>query len=444
MAEIPINAFSGMNNLVSQFYAKKGVASPRVILNADVTRGGQVSKRSGLTELLSLPNAHSLWACPTCMLCASNGVLYDVSTHTATSIATISGSKTEPLSYVLVENSVYISNPYWSGVYNLTSRDIGSWGIDLPSGPVLITTDGGLPAGTYHVVFTSVSGGNLSGNGPVSSITLSDTGGIQIVGKPADTIVWATDQNGIHFNYVGDVNTIVEIPTVEPLPSFMCCPPPNMQCLAYAFGRVWGGYGNELHYSEPYQPGWFKPTSNIFTFDSKITLIAPVATGLFVGMSDSTIFLMGTEPDKMAQIDAGAGSIRGTLAYANNLPELGDVLGTPEKGFVDVPLWRTSDGIVVGNVSGKLYNLTKNKLKMGVPVMGASLYRQKDGEFQFLTSADSGNASSGAGSSDSVLTAIVKNGKLTTTNKYNPPDSSVVGVVEDVSCSHTRGGVPVE
>ena len=444
MGEININGFTGMNNLRPSFYEKKGVALPRLILNADVDDSGKIAKRDGLTPFLMLGNSHSLWACEFCMLCAADGVLYDITNGSTAQIAVITGDKGEPLDYVLVEDKVYISNRFWNGVYDPISRTLSQWGLACPSGATLLSTDGNLPAGTYHVTLTNLdtSTGAISGNGVISTITLTDDdSGIQIINRPANSLVWATDSDGYHFTLVGDVSVIVDIPTVEPLPCFMCSPPPCFSCMTYAFGRIWGAVGDTLYYSEPFQYGWFRLSTNRFQFDSDISLIAVVATGLFIGMDNRTVFLEGTEPDQMRQLNAGAGSIRGTLAYANNLPELGDILGTPEKGFVDVPVWRTTEGIVAGNITGKLYNLTKHKLRMGNPKRGASLYRQKNGIFQFLSSAEQGTFGSAKGGYDSVLRRAVMEGQIEITNLSKYANTSIAGFAEEVTCEHRRGGV---
>jgi len=437
MGEIDVTGFSGMNNLVPAFWGEKGIVSPRVLLNADADESGELTKREGKTAYISLSGAHSLWACESAMLCAAGNKLYSIKTGSAVQVATITGTVGEPLSYVLAEGKVYVSNKYWRGVFDPDTLTVSDWGIALPPGPMLLSSgSGGLPAGTYHVTFTNVVNGQISGNGSISSITLASTGGIQILNRPAGALVWATDQGGVVFSRCGAVDTIGSIPTVEPIPSFMCAPPLNMSVLLYAFGRIWGSVGDVLYYSEPYQFGWFKKNSNFFQFNSDITILAPVATGIFVGTTDSTIFLSGTEPDQMQQSSVGAGSIKGTLAYCNNLPELGDVLGTPEKGYNSIPVWRTKEGIVAGNTSGRLFNLTKNKLRMGQPDKGASLYRQRDGVFQFLTSSITGT-----GDSDSATSTAFSSGSLPVTDITTKIPTSTAVLTETVTCEVWRGGV---
>ena len=440
MSEVNISGFSGSNNVLERFYSGKNVAEPRIILNADCGLAGSLTARHGKTAHVTLSGCHSLWAGTSCMLCVASGVLYSISNGVATSLGSISGP-TYPLSYTEAENKVYASNPYWQGVFTPSTGTVSSWGVELASGPMLSIAAGNLPPGKYNVTFTNVSGTELSGNGPIASITLAAEGGIQILNRPAGALVWATDSDEYIFYLVGAVDTIVDIPTVEPLPSFMCSPPPFLDNICYAFGCIWGSSGPDLYYSQPFHYGWFRLTSNKFSFDSTVTIIADVATGIFVGTESSTFFLAGTEPDKMQQSRIGEASIKGTLAYCNNLPDLESVLGTAEKGQVSVPVWMTTEGIVAGSNAGTLYNLTKNKIKTGIPARGASLYRNLEGMFQFLTSFRNSATASAKGFSDDVILAAFKAGKIddhtedveALTNRANFSDSA--------TCTVTRGGV---
>ena len=440
MGEINVTGFDGANNVNENFYAKAGVASPRVVLNADVALSGDLIKRKGQTLFITKALSHSLWAGLTCMLFVANGVLYRVVQGTAVNVGTIAGPK-YPLSYEEIDGKVYYSNPYAQGIFDPVAGTSSTWGVPQPPGAMLLAGNGNLAPGTYHITMTNVTSGELSGSGPITEITLSATGGIQILNRPSGAIVWATDADEGIFYRVGVTSQIVDIPTVEPLPTFLCSPPPYLENLCYAFGRMWGSSGSDVYYSEPFKPSLFKLASNKFSFDSNVTLIAKVPTGLFIGMSDRTVFLAGAEPSQMVQSDAGAGSVRGTLDYCNNLPDLGSVLGTPEKGFVDVPVWLTTEGIVAGNGSGKLYNLTKNKIKMPIPSQGSSLYRNLDGVFQFLTSFREGSHGSGAGATDTDTYNAFKNGKIDTNNKNHDGNSSRAAFTDSATCTVTRNGV---
>ena len=444
MTEININSFSGANNIKSaeDFYSAKGVAAPRIILNADVDLTGKLTMRKGRTLHINLPGAHSLWAGNLCCLAVAENVLYRIHNGIAITICTLAGTKS-PVSFIDVEDKVYFSNPYTQGIFNPFTNSVSVWGIVQPPGPMLLSGDGNLVPGTYHVTMTNVVNGELSGNGAITQIELAAEGGIQILNRPAGALVWVTDSDEYLFYLVGAVDKIVDLPTVEPLPSFLCSPPPYLENLCYAFGRIWGSNGSDVYYSQPFNFSWFKLNSNKYSFEDEVTLIAKVPTGLFIGMKNRTKFLLGTIPEQMSQQDAGAGSIKNTLAYCNNMPELGWTLGTPEKDFADVPVWLTTEGIVVGNPSGKFFNITKNKIKMSIPEEGASLYRNLEGKIQFLTSFRKGTIGSGAGFSDADTDDAFKNGAIPTSNKTPERPDNNVGFSDIATCVVTRGGVPI-
>jgi len=412
-ADIDIKGFSGMNNVKrdENFYSAEGIAEPKITLNADVGITQSIVARPGTTKVISLTGAHSLWAGLSCMLCVAGESLYRISQGEAVLIAEI-GDRGFAISYVEIDDRVYFSNQYCQGVFDPATNTVSAWGVLPPVGPMLLTGSGSLAPGTYNVTMTLASGDEMSGTGPISSIELFAEGGIQVINRPSGATVWCTDANEFIFYRIGQTNSIPSVQTVEPCPSLMCSPPPFLSNLCYAFGRVWGASGKTVYYSQPFEFGWFRLAANRFEFESDVTVIAKVPTGLFIGMKNKTRFLMGTEPEQMQQMDAGAGSVPGTLAYCNNVPYLADILGTPEKGYVDVPIWVTAEGIVAGNASGRFFNLTKNKLMFGTPERGASLYRDQKGVFQFLSSFKSGVAGSGAGFSDEATCEVFRNGTL--------------------------------
>ena len=407
--EIKIDGFTGMSNIedAGELFVKKGIVRPRIILNSDVTRSGNLKKRDGYTQVAALTTPHSLWAGATCMLCVSEGVLYQIEGDTATSRGTITN---DPLFYAEVGDLVYLSSKSYNGIFDPDTGTIADWGIDLPNGPMLTSTSGNLDAGTYHVCLTTKSGTEISGNGPIAQIILASEGGISISNRGADDIVWCTDPNGDTFYRVGKVDTVVNIPTVEPLPSLFCYPPPYLSNLVHAFGRMWGSVGNKLYYSEPFKWAWFKKGTAFFEFATDITMVAKTKTGIFTGCEDRTHCLLGTKPEEMQNLDVGAGAIPGTLAYCNNIIELGDTISPPEKKHESVPVWVSEEGIVAGNPVGRLFSLSQGKVKFSPGKEGASLYRQKNGDFQYLTSFYKGPDEDSVGMSDEATVTVMRNG----------------------------------
>lgn len=408
---IKLGPFSGMNNVkqAEGLQTQGGATQPRIILNSDVTQAGRLVKRDGYTQAVSLSNPHSLWAGSTCMLCVVGGALYQIEGGTATSRGTVTD---DPMYYAEVGDLVYLSNKSYNGIFDPDAGSISAWGIELPNGPMCTSTSGNLDAGVYHVCLTTESGDEISGNGPITQITLASEGGISISNRGANDVVWCTDPNGDIFYNVGKVDTIVAIPTVEPLPSLFCYPPPYAQHLTHAFGRMWGSVGNKVYYSEPFKWSWWKKGTAFFEFATNVTMIAKTRTGLFIGCEDRTHCLLGTKPEEMQSLDVGAGAIPGTLAYCNNIIELGDTISPPEKKHESVPVWVSEDGIVAGNPVGRLFSLSQGKVKFSPGKEGASLYRQKNGDFQYLTSFYKGPDEDSVGISDDATVTVIRNGAV--------------------------------
>lgn len=411
--EIKISRFTGMQNVADEgdFFVGKETARPRVILNADVDKSGRLLKRDGFTELLSLTDAHSLWSGSTCMLVMDGTTLKRINGTTATTIQDIGGSKVK-MFYAEIGDLVFISCNRWTGVFDPETNTISDWGITLPSGPMVSSTTGGLPAGTYHVCMTAESNGEISGNGPISQIVLSAEGGISILNRGANDVIWATDPNSDIFYRIGKQNTISAITSVEPLPSLFCYPAPYCEYIMHGFGRVWGSIGNKVYYSEPFKWSWWKKGTSFFEFATDITMIAKTKTGLFIGCTDRTYCLLGTKPEEMQQLDVGSGAVPGTLAYCNNIIELGDTISPPEKKHESVPVWVCQEGIVAGNPAGRLFSLTQGKVKFSPGANGASLYRQKNGDLQYLTSFYKGSDDASMGLSDDATVTVMRNGAV--------------------------------
>lgn len=412
---ITLDNFTGMSNIKTSEGLSVGRSKkvqPRVILNADCTSLGRLIKRDGSTKIIDLSGAHSLWSGSNSVLCGAGNKLYRIIQGQAIEICSISGPDAE-LSYTEVNEKVYISNLHWNNIFDPFDNSVEEWGLSLPEQPVVSFTAGNLPVGIYQLCFTRFNNREISGNGAIAEIELTSEGGISIANRSADLLVWITDPNGNRFYLAGQLSTIVDtVSSSEPLPSFLCVPPPFMENITYAFGRIWGSIDKNLYYSEPFHPEWFRTSLNLFEFDQKITMLAQVPTGLFVGCENVTYFLAGNEPHQMKQTLAGKGAVAGTLEYCDNVPELGDILSPAEKIHVNVPVWLSQEGIVIGNISGRLFNLTQQKVKFKPGAKGAAVHRMKNGEFQYLTSFKKGSIGSGADMTDSITAEVIRNGKV--------------------------------
>jgi hypothetical protein len=383
--------FKGMNNLFRPrallVDKQTGMITPAIVFNADVV-GGEVIKREGRSRVLALAGAHSLWSDGRIMLCVAAGsvtaqALYQVSGSSATKLADLPDTQSR-MSYVAIDDAIYLSNEYWNGQYDFTTQTLRTWGLALPQRPVVNLVDGNLPAGHYRVCYTRYSHGRLSGNGPTDHV-FWDTGlkGIQLDNAPADGVVWITHPNGGDF-FLATVsgNVITDVYGAQKLPSFGVNPPPYMQNLTYAFGRVWGSVYGKLYYSEPFQYDWFQ-SKNFFPFPAPVTLVAPTADGIFVGTRQKTYYLTGTDPRKMGVArEVGVGAIPGTLSYG--LVAGGGYQVSRKLSQIDTAIWNTPLGIAMGVQGGHILYLTDDNVMIYPRSEGATLVRREGGMQQII------------------------------------------------------------
>lgn len=405
---ITLRVKRGMTNLP---FAGDAADAARVVVNADVVNGKAV-KRVGKDTWLALANVNSLWAGTWCMLAAAGGVVYDVTGGAATAIDTVDGPTTEPVWFEEVDGLVYMSNLYWCGTYD-QADGLAAWGISCPNMPICSQTGGNLPAGVYRVAMTNVYGGLPGGSSAVATIILTATGGIAI-SNLGTSHVWVTEPNGSELFWCGNVPTVTQITSAEPLPTLLCHPPLPMENICYAFGRMWGSRQTRLYYSEPLRPDLWRDSDNFFEFGQDITLVARAANGLFVGGETATFSLLGKRPEEMVQTPVGPGSIRGSLCYADSMPTLDNTISPEEKVHNSVPLWLTTEGFVLGNAAGRLFNLTASRLDVKPQTTrAATIAHRRNGVSQIVSSwlmqgqGDSNNLGFG----DEMVAKVIRNGQ---------------------------------
>jgi len=394
------DGFVGMNNVKVK---DRTLGEPSLLLNAHVDIDGSLEKREGIQQVVALPGSHSLWTNEKgTVLCMAKGDLYRVVDKKDVVLLASTGQPDSPVSYLVISGLIYISNRYWTGIYDPATDTIENWGAAVPDAPILMVTAGSLPAGKYMVCMT-VTGprGRPSGNGSMTGIELTEAGGISILNLPPLGSAWVTDPNGSQFYYSGTESDITALPFPDMIPTLWGSPPKPMTCLCYAFGRVWGGCGSRLYYSEPFQPELFKLGEAYFEVGEPIGNIAKTNGGLFVGCKDRTFFFAGVDPGAMVQREAGPGVVPGSLCYANDFGEMGR----------NVPIWIGTDGVYAGNAEGHMVNLIKNKITMSArQEQGASIYNVKNGQTRMMFSYQQGNKDLVMG--DNAACEIIRNGSL--------------------------------
>jgi hypothetical protein len=183
-------------------------------------------------------------------------------------------------------------------------------------------------------------------------------------------------------SYVAPVGGTITLST-----QFLYAPPPGLH-LAEIGGRVLVAVGNRLYVSEPYAPELFDPR-RVYAFTGRITLVAPVDDGVYLGTEGQIVWLPGKDPSTWVhQPRAAYGAIAGTLAYGD-ASEVSDGLSGPAAYFA------TTAGICVGVNGGSFRNLTDGRFAYPATKEGAGVVRTSRGSIQYVATlhgaAEAGN-----------------------------------------------------
>jgi len=425
---IEIWGSKGMDNLPrspANLLDQNRQMTPHILLNADVTDGGVLVRRGGFRTPKSLTGCHSLAGQESglsVMLCVAQGVafpqsLFQIEEDGAQELGPVSGPPAQ-VSYAEINNRIYMANTYWTGVLNLITGELESWGVPLPPVPRISLVDGDLPPGEYKLCYTNRIGDRLGGNGPLTAIRWEGgTYGIQLNNLPAGALAWMTQANGKDLFRARVTSGLISsiAPDFHPFPSFMVQPPPGFSHLVYALGRIWGLRGKRMYYSDPGLFEWFRP-KNYLPFLEDLTLIGPGMDGLFVNSWFSTWYLEGRDPKTMKANLVGQDAIPGTLAMTEQ--DSGHYTISRPDSFPPTPTWMSPTGFVVGSHSGHCVTKTEHRLRINTRGQGASLYRMRKGIPQILTTLF--GPPEGEGSAD--LDAIFARGRI-----YIPAPLDIIG-----------------
>ncbi len=324
------------------------------------------------------------------MLCVGQGAaspqsLFQVEEAGAQELAPVLGPPAQ-LSYVEINNRVYMGNPYWTGVFNILTGKMESWGVPVPAAPQIALVEGALPPGEYKLCYVNRVAARISGNGPLAAIRWEGgTFGIQLNNLPAGGECWITQPNGKYLFKAPMIGNVVSgiAPKMQPLATMMVQPPPGFAHHVYGHGRIWGIRGKRLYYSDVGLYEWFRP-KNYLPFPEDLTLIGPAMEGLFVSSWVSTWYLEGRDPKTMKLTLVGQGAIPGTLAMTEQ--DSGHYTISRPDSFPPTPTWMSPSGIVVGSHSGHVVEKTEHRLRINPRAQGASLYRLHKGIPQIITS----------------------------------------------------------
>lgn len=146
-------------------------------------------------------------------------------------------------------------------------------------------------------------------------------------------------------------------------------PPPKGEILSYYSGRILIVSEDILWYTEVFAYYWCDLGQNFISLKEKITLLAPVLGGVFIGTEKAVYFLRGKDI-KEGELEkiADYGAVKGTLALVKQgvLPDELRVKGSSYIFF-------SKEGLCFITANGEFSNLTYKMVKLPVGQDGAGL-----------------------------------------------------------------------
>ena len=298
----------GVNNRANDYSVPVG--SVRNAVNVDYDSSGNMQfPRIGSTRVYSGTNTHSWFEYE-----HSHGLGLFVegsslkrlnAAYTATTLATVGAS---PMSYCVLDETVYFSNGITSGRYR--NGAVSEWGIEVPYNQLTATATpvGGLYGGDYLVTLTWLCNGEESGADESVSVTVQDGGGITLTNFPTPpsyvdgvaVYVSSVDDTELYLyndeSYPADVQQ-VDIQAFDgavPLESqFLFKPMPGHGLIVHN-GRLFWYRNKIIGYTEAQQYGYQK-AGNFILFEDLITNLITTPGPLLISTERAWFTLSGMD-----------------------------------------------------------------------------------------------------------------------------------------------------
>ena len=384
--------FRGLrNNVDPEAFAPGDLATA---LNVDIDDSLGISRRKGFSAPVTSAIDRDLWASgPICLGVGSNALkLVNPDWTTKTLRSGLSSGQT--LSYAVVGDRVFYANGTELGcVQNGADR---TWGITPPGGFDIADTGGVLAAGKYQVVVTYLrDDGQESGASRAIEIELTALGGISLSDIPVSTdptvthkVIYVTSVGGetlFRAGVIDNSTTAFVIREarmgVSPLLTQFLSPAPAGTFIAQWKGWMLVAKSNRLYPSEPYAPELFDVRKSV-PFSDKITMVAPVKSGVWIGTNSQVLWMEGDAPEKWVfRVVAEHGVVPGTLAFGD-----GDVVGDGSTVGDPVAFFASKQGLCIGRSDGSFSNETQSRFAYPTQERGAGVVRRHRGMVQFLVS----------------------------------------------------------
>lgn len=349
--------------------------------NVDINDRGRLRRRVGQT-LVAAGDAHSLWGDGGGAFSVFDDSLVQLEESGAGLARSVvrAGMPRLPVSYSRGGDG----EVYWSNGAALRRISAGQdrpvATAPLSVAPSLNVGAGALPAGRYIVCFTVVSEDGESPSTPPVQVEMPENGALVIGPAAADALVYVSGPNGeipILQGAVGAAGltlyTLSE--TGRRCTTMNTVVMPAGTIVRHYNGAMLVASGSALSISLAYNYGLLHPGKGYITFPAPVTLVEPVDGGVFLA-ADKTYW--------MSDLLNGSDGLREVLPYGA-VPWSSHSLPAQKEGQRKV-CWHSSRGLVIGSSDGTARAVQDDVLTFADAASGASLYRERNGMRQVITS----------------------------------------------------------
>lgn len=405
---------AGVNQKAKETDLPEGAAT--VIKNLDISADGKLRRRRGYERMVDTDRAHSLHHHNGATLAVVDNELVLVNTDTWALQPLRSGLGPAKMSYAGINGKTYYSNGTVRGRFDPVSGEHrAAWAPQTPGMVELSPAGGGLSPGIYHVTVTVVDADGVESGAPrPATIELTTPGGITVSNLPTlagarEVRVYCSEVNGsnlfleLRIPAGSAPRVITSLSHGKELRTLYLDEMPPGTIMRQHNGRMYVVENNVIWYSEALLYGLTYLDRNYFPpFDAPITMVEPVAAGLFVS-ADKLYFVAGESVDSIAiTTREGATTIPGSSLVLD-----GQLISKDLQG--DVAYWQSSEGAVLGLPDGSVRNITQDKLE-GVEnaISAASAVLRTGGVDRILTAMEGGSPRDSFGASDSATIEVIK------------------------------------
>ncbi|NIR25630.1 MAG: hypothetical protein GWO10_09785 [candidate division Zixibacteria bacterium] len=270
------------------------------------------------------------------------------------------------------------------GIVNrkIVNNVVVPWGVQVPQAAPLLSGSSVLGAGQVMACYSYLlDDGSESGTSPVA---ISSYGRVVSNIKRSDdprvaaVKVYLTGPDNSTFyhaatilNGTPSVEVTVDYRNGEEAVTRGKVPPPPGSLITSHSGSMFIASGNVVYFTDPYSLDLVSigetisdnPVVNIWQFVGEITLMESVTDGMYVGSSDGTYWLSGTDPYNMQPVPV-----------EESVPEIGAVRRLQE----DSVIWKSDAGFIRGGTGGKVERMNFDNVSMDNSIEGVTALGSMD------------------------------------------------------------------